>query len=405
MGGVKAAMMESEDRGWHDSDTFACVRCVEDDYLRQIIVRRAEANHCDYCKRTSKKPIAAPFAALMVQVSTALWTYYGEPSASGVPYDEGYVVPPVSTREALMDLGLDCHPTLREDIESAFINDAWVEAAGGHWASSQPSEVLDGSWRNFAHSVKHVSRFNFALEAVASTSGPQGLSPGQLLPMLGLVIEECKLTRRVSKGRKLYRARVRKTGDTWPATADELGAPPEDKASAGRMNPAGIPYLYLAFSTETAIAETVDKVPSEVLVASFVVQHDLRIISFTATPELPSIFDVDQQLKREWLLFMRAFAKSISIPARPDGAHHIDYAPTQVVCEYLALVFKLGNGRRTIHGLSFPSSVHKGGRNLVLFPTSRGDGARFEGADFEGARKLVIKDLSPYLTAVHQVDD
>ncbi|NLK52763.1 MAG: RES domain-containing protein [Syntrophomonadaceae bacterium] len=35
----------------------------------------------------------------------------------------------------------------------------------------------------------------------------------------------------------------------------ELCAPPKEKCSAGRLNPKGVPYLYLADSIDTVISE------------------------------------------------------------------------------------------------------------------------------------------------------
>jgi len=44
--------------------------------------------------------------------------------------------------------------------------------------------------------------------------------------------------------------------------------------------------------------------------------------------------------------------------------------PSQVVCEYLAQVFEPTPGTR-LGGLVYPSAVHPGGKNLVVFPDDR----------------------------------
>ena len=46
---------------------------------------------------------------------------------------------------------------------------------------------------------------------------------------------------------KWYRARIQRTEK--PYNKDEMGVPPKEKASQGRANPVGIPYLYLASRT------------------------------------------------------------------------------------------------------------------------------------------------------------
>lgn len=53
-----------------------------------------------------------------------------------------------------------------------------------------------------------------------------------------------------------------------------------------------------------------------------------------------------------------------------DGHEHIDYVPSQVICEYLAQVFEPALGTR-LGGLIYPSAVHPGGKSLVVFPEDR----------------------------------
>ncbi|ASF45484.1 RES family NAD+ phosphorylase [Methylovulum psychrotolerans] len=63
-------------------------------------------------------------------------------------------------------------------------------------------------------------------------------------------------------------------------------------------------------------------------------------------------------------------SKEISKPVTKDGSEHIEYVPSQVVSEYFALVFQPAKGKN-LDGILYPSSVHSGGRNLVLFPSER----------------------------------
>src|SRR3546814_2028076 len=74
--------------------------------------------------------------------------------------------------------------------------------------------------------------------------------------MLGVLGNRLRpYVRQVPEGTRVFRARMKERGDAWSPCAKELGAPPFDKARAGRMNPAGIPYLYVAFDTKTALRE------------------------------------------------------------------------------------------------------------------------------------------------------
>ncbi|HUX65543.1 MAG TPA: RES family NAD+ phosphorylase, partial [archaeon] len=69
-----------------------------------------------------------------------------------------------------------------------------------------------------------------------------------------------------------------------------------------------------------------------------------------------------------------------------DDREHLDYVPSQVVCEYLAQVFKTNTGER-LGGLIFPSSVHVEGRNLVVFPSEEHFTQGFHGVTFNRAAR------------------
>lgn len=85
---------------------------------------------------------------------------------------------------------------------------------------------------------------------------------------------------------------------------------------------------------------------------------------------MPSVFDLERKDAREKALFIHEFVETISVPVTKDGREHIDYVPSQVVCEYLAQVFDAGKDTR-LAGLIYPSAVKAGGKNLVVFPEDR----------------------------------
>jgi len=177
----------------------------------------------------------------------------------------------------------------------------------------------------------------------------------------------------IPKSTIVYRCRRRKRNDLWSPTAEELGAPDPGKARAGRMNPAGIPYLYTAFDAETVLHEVGahKRTTDTILIARFTLNTDVDVVDLTTLPPEPSIFDLDRKAERERALFIQGFVDEIAKPVTKDGQEHIDYVPSQVVCEYLAQVFKSRTGK-PLSGLIYPSSAHEGGRNLVIFPSNRG---------------------------------
>ena len=165
----------------------------------------------------------------------------------------------------------------------------------------------------------------------------------------------------------LYRVRERRNNDGWEVNATEMGPPPKEKVGAGRMNPPGIPYFYLAHELETALAEVLSGPPTEASYAEFKLSKELVVLDLCEIHALPSIFNDDLRDVREGLLFIEHFVASISEPVRKDGNEHVDYVPSQVVSEFFAKVFRSAHGDE-IHGMVYPSAVQPGGRNAVLFP-------------------------------------
>ncbi|WP_199048656.1 MULTISPECIES: HEPN-associated N-terminal domain-containing protein [unclassified Dyella] len=386
MGLVKSEWMEAQERGWSAPDTFVCADCVDDPHLKDLIKRAACADTCDYCGRSDVVDIAAESHVVMEAVYDTVHTYYCEPAAGGVPYDGGFVVPPIDVQEVLDNLGFDGHADFVEAVVDAEVNgDAFVPAANGHWAGSHPHEVLSSAWSLFTHTVKHETRFHFADAPRSESTSPYEIDVADVLPAIAQRLRP--LIRTLPAGTDVYRSRVRSRGQAWLPGAKELGPPPKDKTSAGRMNPAGIPYLYTAFDKPTARREIgiTGRTSHTVFTATFTLSKPLEVIDLTQLPPMPSLFDVANKEAREQALFIRAFVDTLSKPVMKDGHEHIDYVPSQVVCEYLAQVFEPAPGTK-LGGLIYPSAVHPGGKNLVVFPEDRYWGT-FHGVTFARAGK------------------
>ena len=110
----------------------------------------------------------------------------------------------------------------------------------------------------------------------------------------------------------------------------------------------------------------------------------MNVVDLNALPEPPSILAIDQKSERTKALFLREFVKSITKPVEKDGREHIDYVPSQVVCEFLAQIF-LSNDGSTLDGIIYPSAANPGGTNLLVFPSGHWfDSNRFKGLEFLG---------------------
>ena len=159
-----------------------------------------------------------------------------------------------------------------------------------------------------------------------------------------------------------YRARF--CADGVPLAIDQMGAPPKRKARAGRANPPGIPYLYLASTPETAVAEIRPHTGETACVAGFTVPTGMRFIDLRSPRRLVSPFLLDSEdeigLLRSDIAFLERLGDELTRPVVPQGAS-IDYVPSQYLCEFIK---KCGH-----QGVIYRSSVGDG-INLSLFDPS-----------------------------------
>ena len=391
MGLVKSLGLEVEERGWYEPDGHVCADCVEDEFLQQVIRQNLSHRECTYCGRKTRAKSAAPVAVIMEPIGRAVSYYFSDPTLAGVPYDGGFLVESMGTEDALMSLQLKCEDRLFDAIAQAFVVSEWVPAAGGHWASSHPNEVMSYSWNSFVSAIRHEARFFFQQLPASTDADPQEYAPAHVLPAIGKLVKELQLCRQLPRGTALYRVRERAKGAEWQIDAFNMGAPPSKRAKAGRMNPAGISYLYMALEQETALAEVLSSPPCEVAIACFETKTDLNVLDLANLPKKHSIFDDDQRSNREGLLFLAHFVAEISNPVRKDGREHIEYVPSQVVSEFFALEFRDLGGLR-LDGVMYPSSVRPGGLNLVLFPSERGLDRRFDQVVFKRAEEKALEN-------------
>lgn len=161
--------------------------------------------------------------------------------------------------------------------------------------------------------------------------------------------------------RSWRRARIQQSRDDVFGE-EAMGAPPPEKACAGRANPPGIPHVYVASDEATAVAEVRGEPGDWVTVAIVEIRtNSRRILDLTKDVRVIDPFDHDdiyQALVLRELL--QIFSDELSRPVRPAD-HEIDYVCTQFVSEYFR-----ANG---FIGIVYRSSLAKG-TNAVFFDPS-----------------------------------
>jgi hypothetical protein len=165
-------------------------------------------------------------------------------------------------------------------------------------------------------------------------------------------------------GQKLYRSRITPVGQK-KIKCDKMGCPPKELATAGRANPIGIPYLYLSDSAKTTYFEVRAVYLDKLSVGTFRIERELELVDFIYDVNLFLAYNDGTISLKEIVIkkkIIDAISEDLSKPLRRYDSE-LEYVPTQLICEYCKRIVGAD-------GISFESSLHKGGRNYVLFDDS-----------------------------------
>jgi hypothetical protein len=170
------------------------------------------------------------------------------------------------------------------------------------------------------------------------------------------------LSHSVIAGTVFYRARLDDDaiGCLDMPSDQDMGAPPWDKAKAGRVNASGISVLYVGDAPDTAIYEMRPSKGARVHLAQCHAKTSLKVFDFTAYRRVrgldPFSPEFEPHVKAASILAVLndAFATPVA-PHTPDR----DYAPTQYIAE---LIRSSG-----YDGIKYRSAMAPSGVNYVFF--------------------------------------
>jgi len=360
---------------------IACVNCVREDYLQELIKANGQLFECTFC---SQRALAIPLNQLVDSIRHGLSHHY-ERLGEGIPeFDEPVIRKSAgncfSAFQIVQAEAKVSEAISRSVLESLSLRDSdeyWDE-----WPSGDPvlfrrvdPDHLEWhrSWHSFEKSLKTQNRFfNCEVQEFLNKI------------FAGLVSHEISDDKDVTtiwgpgtNIQDLYRARVFQNDENLYAAlkkpAKWLG-PPLENARPGRMNAQGISVFYGSTGPDAAVSEVRPPVGSKVAVAKFVLQKNVRLLDLSllaSLNETGSIFDpgFTDRLKRSQ--YLKAFCLRITMPVMPES-ESTDYIITQAIADYLAEVH-VG-----IDGIVYPSaqSGNNDITNVVLFhKSSRASGA------------------------------
>lgn len=253
-----------------------------------------------------------------------------------------------------------------------------------HWYQNRFSY----QWQDFCATVQYETRFFKNKELLDQLFGsPSEYDQGEVKPVYFL-----------KAGTKLYRARLLDNEFTEEALqknpALELGAPPKERARAGRMNVEYIPAFYAAFCEETAVSEIRPGIGDKVAVGEFVLAGDLKVFDFTAFSRAQGT-EWRELVKHTRYDFITQMEDEISKPISPFAKQR-EYIATQIVAEYLRHYF-------ACDAVIFKSSMHRDdkmdNRNIVILNR----GMEFVGSGNESILSYSHHRISDIVDVVYKI--
>lgn len=177
------------------------------------------------------------------------------------------------------------------------------------------------------------------------------------------------LVRTLVKGSKYYRARI-SSKEGYPK--EKMWAPPKALATAGRVNPIGMNYLYLADTEETTLYEIRASLNDYVSIATFELKSDIKVIDLTGIDKISVFqFATDYEIDYEKHAVNREHLKKINNEiARPvrSSDSRLDYLPTQYICDFIkSIKDEFNDELQAYDGIMYKSTMIKDSYNIAIF--------------------------------------
>lgn len=297
-----------------------CIKCFNDEYLKDKIKRDGSISDCDYCRGSAEYTIDTSELVNEFEVFFSLYepTIHGEHFSYELdhcPTEYGYFLEDLiqndwnvfSDNTKPKSLLFEVLNTKRKPEDSLDSHQLYSKHSSAYTYVSNRD-----SWNDFAYTLKRKNRYfpkpDFSIE-------------------LKTLIPNKSAT--YCKGHKFYRARIGKH------KIKMMGPPPFKLATPGRVNPKGIPYLYVASNELTSIAETRPWVGSDLTIATLYTTKPLKIIDLSSKEFLDSPFranNLAHSIEANQLL--NQFSYELSKPVHSDDSY-LEYIPTQYLAELI----------------------------------------------------------------------
>ncbi len=199
----------------------------------------------------------------------------------------------------------------------------------------------------FADTVAYHSRYRYRVETDEFLARVQETGEGRAFTL--------------PANTTLYRAQLGHEGERWGSEVAPYPThrmkPKHRAAKEGRVNPKGIPCLYLADNVDTAISEVRPWIDAYVSVGHFRTVRDLKIMDCAAQAKCVTNTSSSESV---WGDIAKAFSEPVT-----DSDDKAEYAPTQILAEVFQQI--------KCDGIKYTSLLGKGGNSFALFELKDAD--------------------------------
>lgn len=339
---------------------YCCSECFSSSYLKEIIKSNLTLGNCDFCGTINVAVYEPKDLALFFQ---NIFDLYRIDNVNGASI-EIQIELDFKNKIFSDKISVNRKKLLNEIISDDY--DKYKRLFTGkvvlkHISNKKNNtkvKPLQVSWEKFAEEIKSTNRFHIQ----------NALNLSKLEQLLK------RYERRIQKSKKYYRARISNSREGFKI--GEMKNPPPEKAKAGRANPQGISYLYVANEAMTTLYEARASLFDYVTVGTFRLKEDIKVINLRGDTYDP-IFLAEQGELEDFLVhlpFITKLEQELSKPRRRSD-NELDYLPTQYLSEFIKSL--------DFDGVEFQSSLYSLGYNLAIFNSDKFECIKVDVFDIE----------------------
>jgi hypothetical protein len=341
-----------------------CIDCVKDHHLKDLIRKEGASGECSVCGENGQVIDAEghrffQLTKALVRYYFSEWDYNHHWGGDGYEslfygkdnrfFDESRA----KSDEAYEDVVLSITDgPVYEDYDKGISIFAGYTDGEQNMLLKAVSTDLDHHILNISERLKNENHFNLEGDIIEILE--------EYRDTASLVLKENMALYRARVGFKDKKRVLFKGFETEfhyiPYKGSEIGAPPPYMATSGRVNRAGVSFLYCATEKYTAISEVRPHPGDRVSLAKILLTRDVKIFDLSSTMLL-SFFDTDKMLDKLKPINTLGVLINEAIPP----SERIRYSITQLIADCIR---QLG-----FEGIVFNSTVGNG-KNIVLFDQS-----------------------------------